>query len=135
MTSRHLVAGVALVLVLVAIVAGLLIVGSPAGERARRLDERRIGALQSLSSMVDRYWMTRGRLPSSLAELANDPRMNTDTKDPQTQREYGYRVVTDRKYELCANFDRETDDDLVPPFWKHGAGRRCFEIETESPGK
>ena len=135
MTPRHVLAGIAFALVSAAIVAGLVVVGSPSNERARRFDERRVGALRSLSSEVDGYWMARGRLPASLAELANNPRHGVETKDPETNEEYSYRVLSEKKYELCANFERESDEDVFSPFWKHGAGRQCFEIEAAALGK
>jgi len=135
MVPRHIVAGVALALVLAAVVAGLFIVGSPSNERARRLDEQRVGALQNISAMVDSYWTAHSSLPASLAALANDPRLSVDTKDPETREEYGYRTRSEREYELCATFDRETGEDPSSPFWTHGAGRRCFEIEARALGK
>lgn len=134
MTRRHIVAGVALALVVAAIVAGLVIVGSPSNERARRLDEQRVRALQALTRAVDEYWRVRGRLPASLGELVNEPRINADTKDPLTAQEYVYQTRSQRTYRLCADFDRPSEDGRVDsPFWKHPAGRRCFDLDVAAP--
>ena len=73
MAPRTVVAGIGVAIVLLAIVIGLAVIGSPADERARRLDERRVRALQGLAGAVDEYWRVRGRVPQSIAELMRDP--------------------------------------------------------------
>ena len=87
MAPRTVVAGIGVAVVLLAIVIGLAVVGSPADERARRLDERRVRALQGFAGAVDEYWRVRGRVPQSIAELMRDPRVIADTKDPATGQE------------------------------------------------
>jgi hypothetical protein len=46
-------------------------------------------------------------------------------------------VVDDRHYEVCATFDRPSDDQPAInrlPFWSHAAGHECFTIEpVETP--
>jgi len=135
MAPRHIVAGAALVLVLAAVVGGLVIVGSPSKERARRLDEQGVFALKALTRSVDEYWRIRGRLPASLGELVNEPRFSAETKDPQTQREYDYRAVSERTYQLCATFAGPSEGASDAPFWKHDAGRRCFDVDVGAAGR
>src|SRR6266852_3002505 len=102
MSPRHVVAGFGIVLVVVAIGVGVVVIGSPAEGRARRLDERRISALQILNSAINDYWRTHSRLPRSIAELSQEPRVVSEIKDPVTGQEYAYRTLTDRTYQLCA---------------------------------
>jgi type II secretory pathway pseudopilin PulG len=125
-------AGVAIVVVVAAVTTGLVMTGSPSEQRARRLDGRRLASLQVLRSAIDDYWRTNGRLPESVGDLAKEPRFVSDTKDPVTGREYRYRAVTDRAYQLCADFDRPSASELDVPFWAHVAGPHCFNLEARA---
>jgi hypothetical protein len=42
---------------------------------------------------------------------------------------YGYRVLDDKSYELCATFDRESPREARNR-WAHGAGMRCFTLRA-----
>jgi len=131
MTMRTIAAAVGIVAVVAAIALGLYAVGSPADERARRLDQRRVRALQGLAASIDEYWNTRGRLPESLAELTRDPRTAAETKDPVNGNEYRYRTMTERIYELCADFvQQSTVTADAPIIWVHPAGMHCFALEV-----
>jgi type II secretory pathway pseudopilin PulG len=132
---RTVVAGVGVAIVLLAIVIGLAVIGSPADERARRLDERRVRALQGLAGAVDEYWRVRGRLPQSIAELIRDPRAVTDTRDPVSGQEYVYRTVTDRTYQLCADFERQSVGVSDATLWAHRPGRHCFDLDVHERGR
>jgi len=130
MTARTVVAGVGIGLVVVAIALGVYAIGSPAEERARRVDERRIRALQGLTGIIDEYWRVQGRLPPSVAELMKDPRIVADTKDPVTGQEFPYRRVTDRTYQVCAEFARPGSGVSDRGSWAHPSGRHCFDLEV-----
>jgi type II secretory pathway pseudopilin PulG len=132
---RTVVAGVGVAIVLLAIVIGLAVIGSPADERARRLDERRVRALQGLAGAVDEYWRVRGRLPQSIAELIRDPRVVTDTRDPVSGQEYVYRTVTDQTYQLCADFERQSVGMSDARLWAHRSGRHCFDLDVHERGR
>jgi type II secretory pathway pseudopilin PulG len=130
MRPQTVAAGIALVAVVAAIAAGLIMLGSPSEQRARRLDGRRLAALQVLRSAIDDYWRTHGRLPESIGELVREPRFVSQTRDPVTGREYRYRAMTGTTYQICADFDRPSEPELDVPFWAHAAGSRCFDLEA-----
>jgi type II secretory pathway pseudopilin PulG len=132
---RRVAAGIAIVVVVAAVAIGLVMLGSPSEQRALRLDERRRSSLQTLRTAVDDYWRTNRRLPESVGDLAKEPRFVSDTKDPVTGRQYRYRAVTDRSYQLCADFERPSPPDLDVPFWAHPAGTRCFDLEARERGR
>ena len=61
--------------------------------------------------------------------------------DPQTQKPYEYEKIDDTTYNLCAEFNKASDDkmsqtspyvDTVMPYggasapWTHPAGKHCF---------
>ena len=120
--------------VVVSVIAGIIIVGSPTEGRLQQLDFGRISDLRGIMAASDLYWSRNERLPSSLEELAEDPRTVVNTVDPGSAESYGYRVLSGDNYELCATFDRESRD---PPgrsaadYWRHGVGRQCFELEVD----
>src|SRR5712691_7947951 len=124
MAPRHLVAGFGIALVVVAVAAGLFIIGSPSEERVRRLDERRLNDLRLIQFAVDLYSKDHARLPGTLAELLQEPRTGPETRDPITRQEYGYRTLAERAYQVCADFDRESPADIDKTFWSHGRGRQ-----------
>ena len=128
----------AVTVVVVSIVAGVILVGSPAEGRLERLDSTRIEDLRGIMVATDAYWDPNARLPTSLDELAEDQRTRVNTIDPGSAESYEYRVLGEETYELCATFDRESP----PPtgrasadFWRHGAGRQCFELNVDTSGR
>ena len=130
---RGLVA-LAVVVVAVAVIAGLLMIGSPREARERSLDARRVEQLRVISNAVDLYWTRQGRLPASLEELERAQGMGESLVDPGTGRAHEYRVLGEKRYELCASFARSPAGDGRPlqgDFWAHGAGRQCFLLEPE----
>ncbi|MFC2078837.1 hypothetical protein ACFLSZ_02545 [Candidatus Bipolaricaulota bacterium] len=134
-SKNILIAAGAIVVVLAAVIVGVILLDSPAQERVRRLDERRVDDLQDLSYAVDIYWTREGTLPVSLADLSNEERIVRDLRDPETGQPYEYRIVGDNTYELCAEFARDTaSDERDTPyriFWFHGSGRQCFQLEAQ----
>jgi hypothetical protein len=128
--GRRVFVATAVATVLGAVVAGLLVIGSPAAERARRLDAQRVGDLRELGRSVDVYWTRHGRLPSSLDELSDEAGLDGDARDPGTGLRYEYRVIDDATYELCASFERRGEQPEPAGFWSHGAGRQCFRVQA-----
>jgi hypothetical protein len=143
-----------IVLVLAAIIAGFIAVGSPASQRAYRFDTQRVNDLTSIQGQVVSYWQQKNeKLPATLADL-NDPlSWFTVPLDPETKASYEYSVKSDLSFELCATFSRATRDDegrgeygygkggvsmAYPAYdvgypiisdqdnWKHEEGRTCF---------
>lgn len=106
---RTIVFGAAVTAVAAAVVAGLVVLGSPAGERERRIDDRRVADLHAIAAAAELYRSRHSRLPASLDELAAEPGMRINTRDPATAEVYGYRVLDSARYEVCATFDRESD--------------------------
>ncbi len=125
-------------LVVGSIIAGVILVGSPAEGRQQQLDSGRIRDLRGIMAAMDSYWDRNERLTTSLDELAEDPRSRVNTVDPVSALSYEYRALGEETYELCATFDRESP----PPtgrasadFWRHGAGRQCFELTVDTSGQ
>lgn len=124
-------------IVAAAVIASFFIIGSPAEERVRRFDERRISDLQSIQFSIVNFWQRKERLPSSLDELRDDISGFRAPLDPETREPYEYRIARNLTFELCATFARVSDESRFfpepPPKrtlsvdWAHKAGRTCFE--------
>jgi hypothetical protein len=130
------------VLVVLSIVSGFFIIGSPNAVRMMRLDSQKITDLQNIQYQVINYYQTKGRLPQSLAELADPLSGMTIPKDAQSGTDYGYRITTPPySFEVCADFNvaslgvsptQATDAMHIgqkgaEDNWQHSASQSCFE--------
>ena len=102
--SQFLFAASASVLVIAAVIAGLVVNGSPNTVRAQKLDAQRIADMERISSSVSGYWKERNSLPEALRDLQKaDPYIRMS--DVETGSAYEYRKTGPMSYELCARFD------------------------------
>ena len=125
---------VAATVVIVSVIAGIVIIGSPSEGRLQQLDTGRISDLRGIMAASDFFWSRNERLPANLEELAEDPRSSVNILDPGSAEPYGYRALDEDTYELCATFDRpsvELPTRSAEDFWKHATGRQCFELEVD----
>jgi len=116
-------------IVVAAIIAGLLISGSPAEQRQLRLDSRRVSDLQGLSRSIERYYRDSEKLPPDLTTLLNGWTSSDIPSDPETDRDYDFEVAADRTYRLCADFALDSRENAQPEFWSHASGRQCFSFD------
>jgi hypothetical protein len=141
------IAGSVSLLVLISVIAGFFIMGSPQTQRLLRYDQQRIYDLQSIQSQVTNYYQTTEALPEFLEKL-QDPLIGARIQaDPETGNEYEYTKTGDLTFELCAifslplpGFDTDTADlsdwrvrelRQTAQDWPHGAGRTCFDREID----
>ncbi|MGN6318415.1 hypothetical protein [Trinickia sp.] len=130
---RTVLAACASTAVVAAVVAGLFLAGSPAEERLRRFDARRLADLQSISRAVDRYWGQHSTLPSSLDALTQDRAMRLNLHDPQSGAPYEYRPGAGNAYSVCATFARDAENGAAQgQAWAYASGRYCFPREARS---
>ncbi len=125
-------------IVLIAVVAGFFIVGSPTTERARRFDQQRVGNLEFLQSEIVNYWVSKSKLPVSLDLLKDDIRGIAIPTDPETNQPYSYKITGPVNFQLCADFNLPSlsayagrsmpmDPYFVGQTWSHKADRVCFD--------
>lgn len=120
--------------VLISIIAGFFIMGSPQEMRKLRFDQQRVNDLSSIQSYVTNYYVTKQRLPENLAEL-NDPLTYTSVPvDPETGAAYTYRKNDALGFSVCATFALPSIDDASSmardPYgesWQHASGETCFD--------
>jgi hypothetical protein len=127
LTGRQLLAGIVTLVVVAAVATGIVILGSPSDERAKRLDLRRVSDLQGMQNAVDFYFAERAALPASVEELSEHPGVRIGG-DPVTGAAYRYRPLGAEQFELCATFERASAPRVLTgvDLWEHPAGDYCF---------
>jgi len=98
----------AFALMIVSIVAGFFIVGTPWQARLYRYDDQKVNDLQMLQSQIVNYWQTKETLPVALADLQDQISGFAVPTDPQTGAQYEYKAITLLSFELCAMFNAPT---------------------------
>jgi hypothetical protein len=127
------------IVLLIVIVAGFFIMGTPGEQRAHKFDEQRVTHLQNLQYQIIEYWVAKDTLPENLSLLENDILGFSVPTDPQTQEAYTYRTTDTLSFELCAKFNTEqhiNSKDLMErgvwypnmesENWDHDAGEYCY---------
>jgi hypothetical protein len=116
-----------------AVIGGLMAIGSPEAQRARRLDAQRLTDLQAIASAVETFRSLRGRLPENLIVLQQQ-QPTLRIADPVSTEPYGYTMNDTASYELCARFDTILSESRnggdAASFWNHGQGKHCFALSV-----
>ena len=139
------VAWISSAVVLIMLILGFVIVGSPAHQRLLRMDERRVSDLQTIQSQVINYWDLKGNLPAELKDLENDISGFRVPQDPETKEDYEYSFSGPLQFNLCATFnlnatsDADENSRIASPYvydykypsrvsevWDHEVGHACF---------
>jgi hypothetical protein len=125
-------AGAAGTVVLAAVIAGVVHLGSPADLRRRRLDAERVSDLRSLSHQIEEHWRRNGALPATTSEVSSQAWSDEIGRDPETAVPYEYLPLEERRYRLCGVFalpSPQPRQPTEPDFWRHPAGPHCYDIE------
>lgn len=123
------------VLILVAIILGFSVLGSPRTQRLLREDNLTINDLYSIEQEVINYWMTKGLVPEAIPQ---------NIYLAKNLEDYTYKKTGNLSFELCANFNLTNSGQgrrqgmVDTPMWgrkmmagngpwNHEAGYNCFE--------
>lgn len=127
------------VVVLITIVSGFFLIGSPSESKNRVEDSLRESDLNSIQYSVTNFWQQKSRLPQNLEELVDPLTLVSLPVDPDTGLNYEYKVLGENKFELCATFEtssakfeNESVIKRISPVYTdngfiHREGRTCFE--------
>lgn len=122
------------VLVVLSIIAGFFIMGSPAQVRLFRFDDQKIQDLTSIQWQVVNFYQQKERLPETLSDLEDPISGFVAPRDPQTGDDYGYQKNGEAAFTLCTVFNTESRLGPSRPAyggisenWEHGEGETCFE--------
>lgn len=136
-TSRKIWAVASAIVIIGAIIAGFLIIGSPRTQQLIRYDEQRVSDLQNIDNEVRSYYQQYGSIPSTLNDVSKLNSYMTLPVDPQTKNSYVYVLVgqSAKAYQLCATFNKDSSAQntaypmyVGAPNWNHPAGHYCFNL-------
>jgi hypothetical protein len=124
--------------VVIAIVSGFFIMGSPAEIRLARFDTQKVNDLQSIQWELVNFWQQKQALPASLEDLQDPLSGYMLSTDPQSGEPYTYERTSSTSFKLCATFNRPSEELSVAYMpvraygtmegnWKHDAGEVCFD--------
>ncbi len=119
------------IVILVFIIIGFSVIGSPQTQRLMRHDDQKVADLQNLQWQVINYWQMNGTIPETMPNIAIDQ---------QSKKPYEYKKTGAMNFELCAEFNKENkmqNGSLAEgPYykggmspndnWDHATGRNCF---------
>ncbi len=140
--------------VVISVVLGFSVIGSPKTQRQLQFDQRRIDDLSNIQSQILSFYQQKKRLPERMDELV-DPLQSYVSlpKDPEFMRgaTYQYTRENDTTFKLCATFSLPLPKDFQPLYtdkyqvaqmdiavssapvggfteesWDHQAGYSCF---------
>jgi len=131
-------------IVIISIISGFFIMGSPQTQRLLRYDDQRINDLKNIQAQVTEYYRTKEELPEFLESLEDPLVMGYYIEsDPETGEDYEYSVIDSLTFELCATFSlpltvvdetkadksdwRVRDLQQTARDWTHEGGLTCFE--------
>ncbi len=130
-------------LILITIVSGFFIVGTPAAARLARFDAQKVNDLQNIQSQITAYYQAKQKLPAIITDLNNSLSYGPVPVDAQTGQPYEYAPKGKLSFELCANFNAESRanpaglptnvptapvrEKVPADNWQHSAGHVCFE--------
>lgn len=132
-------------LVLITIIAGFFIIGTPQQMRAQKQDAIRLQDLQNIQWQIVNYWQQKESLPASLNDVLDPISGITIPVDPATGAPYAYKRNSPLDFVLCATFATEggtnvgynrpmpakTDPTMggepIEDNWLHGKGEVCFD--------
>lgn len=119
--------GVVLI-ILISIILGFAVIGSPRTQRQLRVDQETVYSLDTANWQVVNYWQVNGMIPDAV---------------PSLPEQIEYTKTGNMTYELCATFMHSNQyrggnmGGVVGPKmpgvvdWSHNAGLQCFKLEID----
>jgi hypothetical protein len=140
--SRKIWITISTVFVIISIVWGFSVIGSPRTQQLLKYDMQKSNDLQTLNYQVQSYFHRNGSLPGTMSELTSNTSFYGNLVDTQNKTAYEYVLVgqSAKAYQLCAVFNKESTDankggysyaypaDANANFYIHPAGRHCFNL-------
>ena len=117
---------VVIVVILGAVIGSFFLIDSPQVTRKRNFDIDRSSDLSELDYMIKSDFRENGVLPADFSSSKYSVIV-----DPETKKPYGYEVISEKKYKLCADFSLEikTGQNRFGPtedWYYHDSSYQCF---------
>lgn len=95
------------IIVIILVVAGFMIGGTPGNLKDIGYDTIRISSFSNIKYAVQTYYRTYFRLPNYLTDITISPE---SLRDPQTKEFFTYTKESSMSYKLCAKFSTDSAD-------------------------
>ncbi|BFT94167.1 MAG: hypothetical protein MNSN_11080 [Minisyncoccus archaeiphilus] len=123
-----------LALVLVVFISAFLIIESPTEARNKKIDQKTISDLDMINRAVDEFYNDKKVLPVTLKDIEIEKYQYMEFNqftDPDTGTYYEYKVIDDKKFELCTDFlssNLDSDNRSYDYYssWRHDKGYQCI---------
>ena len=112
--------GILTVLVLLMIVGGVQLIGTPLENREKVADREKVDQVIALTQKIETYYQDNKKLPVSLDNIA-------------VKESYKYKVVSATEYEMCVTFSTDNSKDSSKGYLKENSGQR--ELYSHSAGE
>ncbi len=119
-----------LIFVLFTLIFGFVIADSPVQVRKMKHDTNILRDFNEIRYGIDEHVRNNDVLPENLSDMRRSVRTDGNISD------YEYRIISEDKYELCANFETNNkdnlsiDDDYLNKEWPHEIGYQCFQEKS-----
>lgn len=129
--------------ILISIVSGFYILGSPRTQRLLNYDNKKVNDLISIDQQVIYFYQNNLKIPSDIMELSNINGYYFLPKDTQNNKDYVYKIKNKTEYSLCADFNLDIesrgkvfyDNSKFAVYetsyqnnnWNYKKGEYCFE--------
>ncbi len=127
------------IVVLIPFIWSLTIMENPAETKLRKIDRDTEQMLSTINDQIESYHRIEQKIPNELSELTS-PQYYMPSIEKIKEKGITYKKIDERKYELCANFERDnTHDDDIPQYspydknWTHTEGVYCFTLKVSKP--
>lgn len=124
---------IALFILIASIAWGFAVLGSPRTQRLFKYDQQKISDLQNIGSQIDSFYYNKGILPKNIEEIMSNSSYYVTQVDPETKQPYEYVKTSDTSYNLCAEFNKSSDEKNNKGYylysdktWRHESGHYCF---------
>lgn len=134
---NRILAGIAILLVVIITILGFTVVDSPFASRDRKIDDQTVSDLQSIEGQVSNYYRKNSTLPATLNDLEKEDYYSSRELNPSIT----YQKITATNYKLCATFKRASSDYKTEQTryyayenndqWQYGKGNSCFDKNTD----
>ena len=93
------------IVVIITVVAGLLVGGTPGNLKEIGYDTARITSFSNIKYAIQTYYRSYFRLPVYLTDITISPE---SLRDPQTKEPFTYTKESSMSYKLCAKFSTDS---------------------------
>ncbi len=108
MNKSYIFIGLLGIFICILVIASFLEVGSPLSKRALAFDQKRMSNFSTASYEIEYYYEDNNKLPDKLSDLKRE---GTEfILDPETNKPYDYKKVSETSYELCTKFSTDSKE-------------------------